>query len=180
MASLRHDRSTNLFGVLKWLLIERTPNPSCAKSTGALSHQGFLVASISRRARAPGSNRTLARSGLFDEPQILAVPKHERVPSDRLTDDGALSVWRLLRRGGSWGRRICSPGASVRRRGVSRSSQCCASSLTSAACWTGLTMWSSNPASFDFCRSSSWPQPVRAMTLIPFPQGCSRSFRTTS
>ena len=51
--------------------------PRFAKPPNALSHEGFWVASISRRALAPGSNRTLARSGSSNEPQILAVPKHQ-------------------------------------------------------------------------------------------------------
>lgn len=55
-----------------------------------------------------------------------------------------------------------------------------ASSFIRAAVSTGLTKWWSNPASALFCRSSSWPQPVRATSTMSLPHGCSRMRRHAS
>src|SRR5262245_19194090 len=52
--------------------------------------------------------------------------------------------------------------------------------LESSACDTGLIKWASKPASLDRCRSSAWPYPVTAISVIVLPAGLARSARATS
>ena len=54
------------------------------------------------------------------------------------------------------------------------------SSFIRACGSTGLTRWWSKPASCDRRRSSSWPQPVRAISTMLLPHGCSRMRRQAS
>jgi hypothetical protein len=53
----------------------------------------------------------------------------------------------------------------------------CVRNLSRSARLTGFTRWPSHPASRDWIRSPSWPQPVRAMMMTDRPHGRSRMRR---
>src|SRR5262249_13539836 len=55
-----------------------------------------------------------------------------------------------------------------------------ARSVSKARSSTGFTRWASHPASRDWARSASGPQPVKAKMVMPRPQGAARMRRVAS